>query len=175
MHDDGFGLTELPGGVTGVGTHQGGDFVPERHVVPPPLLRVGEPLPFIPRHVVPDEVQWNDRHARRLNDAVRSPVVVHQHQSLPDARKRLTRQVFHRKGRGGGLLASQHCSQEPIAETTIAVVAEAQRLGHASILPALPITVRKTNAQRGSIVRPREAIRPVVTAAPQTRNSGSHR
>lgn len=82
--------------------------------------------------------------------------MVHQHQSLPNARKRLTRQVFDREGRRGGLLASQHCSQEPIAETTITVVAEAQGLGHASILPALPITVRKTNRCREQVRRYRE-------------------
>ncbi len=52
--------------------------------------------------------------------------------------------------------ASQHCSQEPIAETTITVVAEAQGLGHASILPALPITVRKTNRCREQVRRYRE-------------------
>jgi hypothetical protein len=101
-----------------------------------PVLCVGETLPFIPGHVVPDEVHGNDPHTGRLHHAVRSPAVIHQRQVLTYSRQRFAGQILDCERGRRGLLPAQYRSQEPIAQTLIAVVPEAQRLDHASTLPA---------------------------------------
>ena len=70
MHDDGLGCAQLPARVAGIGTNEVGDLIPERHMVAPLVLRTDETLPFIPRHVVANEMQGNDPHTGRLDCAV---------------------------------------------------------------------------------------------------------
>ena len=132
MHDDRLGGAQLPGRVASIGTNQVGDLVPERHMVAPPVLRIGETLPFIPGHVVPDEVQGHDPHTGRLNDAVRSAVVIRQRQALAYSRQRIAGQVLDRERGRRGLLTAQHRGQKPIAQAPIAVIPEAQRLAQGS-------------------------------------------
>jgi hypothetical protein len=84
VHDDRLGGAQLTGGVASIGANQLSDLIPERHMVAPPVLPTGETLPFIPGHVVPNEVQGDDPHTGRLNDPVRSAVVIRQPQALTD-------------------------------------------------------------------------------------------
>jgi hypothetical protein len=101
-----------------------------------PLRRVGETLPFVPSDVVPDQVQRHDRHPDRLHDSVQTPDVVDQRQPLANPRQRLARQVLHGQRRRRGLLAPQGRRQQPVTEASVAVVPEAQGVGHALSLSA---------------------------------------
>ena len=61
---------------------------PEHHVSLALLRRVGETLPLLPRDVVTDQVQRNDRHPGRLREPGQPTDVVDQPQPLTNPRQR---------------------------------------------------------------------------------------
>ena len=83
MHDDRFGLAKLPRGISGIGSDQRGDIVPERHVSVTPLGGAVEALALSPRHVIADQVQRRDGHTGRLHRPTRDPLAVHEGEVLP--------------------------------------------------------------------------------------------
>ena len=97
MHDDRFGLAKRPRGISGIGSDQRGDMVPERHVSATPLGGAIEALALSPRHVIADQVQRNDGHTGRLHRPARDPLAVHEGEVLPDSRQWLSGQVLNRK------------------------------------------------------------------------------
>jgi len=96
-NDDRFGLAKPPRGISGIGSDQRGDIVPERHVSVTPLGGAIEALALSPRHVIADQVQRSDGHTGRLHRPAHDPLAVHEGQVLPDSRQWLSGQVLNRK------------------------------------------------------------------------------
>jgi len=115
-----------------VAPHQVSNLRPERGVRLPPVGSVSEALALVSRDLVVDKVQRRNGHARGLHHAADLAGVVHEVQPLTHSRQPLTREILDGKGRRCGLLAAQHCSQQPVAQTAVAVVTEAQALNHVS-------------------------------------------